>query len=68
LLLGENVDKTYFQVGNIQLWHATTFGCVCGKNSRFRPDDRFSIKGFDGETRQVLLKLGKKGESNNKEN
>ncbi len=68
LLLGVNVDKTYFQIGNVQLWHETNFSCVCGKPSRFRPNDRFSIKGFDGETRQLLIKLGKKGEKNNKEN
>jgi hypothetical protein len=68
VVLGVNVDKTYFQVGNIQLWHDTTYSCVCGKNSRFRPTDRFSIKGFDGETRKVLINLGKKGEKNNKEN
>jgi hypothetical protein len=60
LLLGVNVDKTYFQVGNIQLWFDTAFSCVCGKNSRFKPTDRFSIKGFDGETRKVLINLGKK--------
>jgi RNase P subunit RPR2 len=59
LLLGVNVDKTYFQVGNIQLWQDTTFSCVCGKPSRFKPNDRFSIKGFSGATRDVLIKLGK---------
>jgi RNase P subunit RPR2 len=62
-ILGVNVDRTYFQVGNIQLWHDTTFSCACGSRNRFRPNDRFSIKGFDAETRKVLLKLGKKGEN-----
>jgi transcription elongation factor Elf1 len=64
VVLGVNVDKTYFQVGNIQLWFDTAFSCVCGKNSRFKPTDRFSIKGFDGETRKVLINLGKKTDKN----
>jgi hypothetical protein len=68
LPLGVNVDSTYFQVGNIRLWFDTPFSCVCGKPSRFRPNDRFSIKGFSGETRKVLTNLGKKGEKNNKDN
>ncbi len=68
VILGVNVDRTYFQVGNIQLWFDTAFSCVCGKANRFKPNDRFSIKGFDGETRQLLIKLGKKGEKNNKDN
>jgi RNase P subunit RPR2 len=63
LVLGVNVDKTYFQVGNVQLWHDTTFSCECGSRNRFKPDDRFSIKGFSGETRQLLIKLGKKEEN-----
>jgi hypothetical protein len=61
LLLGVNVDRTYFQAGNIQLWHDTAFSCVCGSRNQFKPNDRFSIKGFDAATKAVLLKLGKKG-------
>ncbi len=68
LLLGVNVDRTYFQVGIVQLWHDTTFSCACGSRNRFRPNDRFSIKGLGGVTREVLINLGKKDEKNNKEN
>jgi hypothetical protein len=64
VVLGVNVDKTYFQVGNVQLWHDATFSCVCGGRNRFKVNDRFSIKGFDGETRKVLINLGKKTDKN----
>lgn len=59
-LQGVNVDKTYFQVGNITIWQEFRWSCICGKPSFFRPSERFSIKGFDDDTRKILNKLGKK--------
>jgi hypothetical protein len=51
------IDDVYMIIGEARFYESVRFTCSCHKPLYFRVKD-FDVKGFEGETKQILHGLG----------